>query len=241
MVRGSLTGTLVGLFILMAVVGPQQTEAYASDCGTHYETAVGLGSYQTNFHRGILVDPGNYIASPTPHCSRVASMYLYRSEFELVEYGWAKFGSGTYNQCNQSGSGTTWRLIDIFYLGRDHCVEGKPGKQIPSADIGSAVNFEIVNPDNNGIFDFYYGGTFLISNSNAAPFATGQNIIGTERYTTSDFAWGSFDGLQYENGSGFFPWTSIAQELPLLSNDPDYLPCVQGGSYDYWIIQKPPC
>lgn len=219
---------VIGLFVGLSVF-VRPSPAFATTCtdspSTHfrvqYRRTYSSGNVLNN--RGMqVVNPGVWVASGTTSCNRVSSMGLLKDSLNEVEFGWAMLSDQVQNQCGETGGSSPWRLTYIQFMGQDYCPEGQGGVALNG---GQDKAFEIANPDADGHWDFYYGGTYIVTNAVNVTWSTAQNVVNGERIEcsnpgcTQDSAFSRFNGIQFGSGSGFNDWNTTGT---VADTDPDF-------------------
>jgi hypothetical protein len=224
-------GFAVGFLVSSALVLLSPRQARADHCDGSSGWFVGIMNESSTERRGIGVwGPGMQVSDTSVHCERVSSIYLTEADTQnYVEMGWFEVPSTSGLDIACSYTTGQPRLFALRTTsGSQYCI--KDGPNLVGSP-GQPDGFRIENSDLDDIFDFYHDGVVYTTSSKCCMNGTGLNLISTER-TLQGSAYGDFQTMRYQSGSGWYAWTDAFVWLDI---DPGYVGESQG-SEDWWKV-----
>lgn len=224
-VRRVLAGLTVGLAVAGFVIVPSPGHA-ANPCDpfTGIQYQVGVEKHNQNNRGHKAENPnGMRLIQSTVTCERVSSIYVYRSEFQYIQFGWYEAPAGIPGDCGQT-SGLPYLLASWRILGMNQAdclfdnyeLDPEPGDY-------EWKTWAIDNPANDNNFFFVLDGTYLGVTPNVG-FANGHGLLGTERAGDDPHGYGHFNNMYYQNYSGWHLWDTscfvLSGKCDYLDNDP---------------------
>ena len=197
-------------------------------------------------HRGVRVNsPGMWIEtmpSPDTYCARISSVEDASATLDTdVEVGWLDApgqAAGTKDNVacgykpTDRGPHFLWSLSNgSFY----EC----------NASLGVAVSpgtyktFSVLDPNDDGIWHYYYDGTEQVSQS-FPTFQYGVALSNGERHNVNDdIPWSEFNGLEWQGPNGYEPWSSTYSRV---ENDrPPYCNYIQSATHVFVQLTSDGC
>jgi hypothetical protein len=139
-----------------------------------------------------------------------------------VELGWVEDPTAFSAGCPPTGAqptAFTYAFFDNVVILCDN--EGTLGA-------GTFHNFRVFDDDQNGVWQYWRGQTFLGA-VNMGTFITGTPVSNGERRVLSDSARTNHDGLDRMNSSqNWTPWTNTAVNV---DSDPDFRACIRSDDH----------
>jgi hypothetical protein len=209
-----LTGIVAGTSA--AIIHPPV--ALASCANVHYLTDAENNQGMGVGHRGNRSEGGMWIESVDAPCVRISSLFIITADQNnWAEVGWSDQEGDP--SCAYSGTGPRllWTAVDngIYYC----------ATQTPAAlTKGDYDNFSVSDPNDNGDWQYVHSGTIFKTFTNPN-MAYGNPTTNGERHSTSDQAYAEFQGLEYEDSSGWHEWTNPDGYSGVdgnTNNDPDW-------------------
>jgi hypothetical protein len=194
-----------------ATLGWSTATAAATAC-TRPDLHFNVGAAtNTGVHRGVkATNPGMAIYDHDIACVKVSSLFLFNSNTSQVEIGGYEDPHQLAVCTYPAGSGPA--LVRVIYFNNLHqCIAPY------MIDPWRSTTFTIHNDNLDNTFAFDFDGS--AAGTLTGDFSYGSAITNGERWGLQDSPHADFDGLRFQNSTGFHDWTNTGG---FSDSDPNY-------------------